>query len=133
MLIIHMADIRFPYRPIGRDNCASIVEQEHHVAMPKPSTVDNYRLLRQVNLNHLFYFWAVGQSGSITAAAARLGIAQPGVTNQLVALENRLGARLVERSSRGVSLTSEGQVAMRFAFEYLMVTGYCLAQLAHRD
>jgi LysR family transcriptional regulator, transcriptional activator of nhaA len=89
--------------------------------MHRSSSDETYRLLRQVNLNHLFYFWAVGQSGSITAAAARLGVAQPGVTNQLLALENRLGAQLVERSSRGVTLTPAGQVALRFAEEIVAI------------
>ncbi|OAI54128.1 hypothetical protein AYO47_03500 [Planctomyces sp. SCGC AG-212-M04] len=89
--------------------------------MSRSAPEDTYRLLRQVNLNHLFYFWAVGQSGSITRAAARLGVAQPGVTNQLLALESRLGAQLVERSSRGASLTPAGHAAMRFAEEVVAI------------
>ncbi|QDT57001.1 Transcriptional activator protein NhaR [Caulifigura coniformis] len=83
---------------------------------------DPFRLLRQVNLNHLLYFWAVGQTGSVTAAAARLGISQPGVTKQLRLLEHRLGARLFEREARGVRLTEHGLVAMRYAEE---VIGVC--------
>lgn len=83
---------------------------------------DAFQLLRRVNLNHLLYFWAVGQAGSITAASERLGVAQPGVTMQLQTLERRLGAQLVERGPRGVSLTPAGQVAMRYAEE---VVGIC--------
>jgi len=81
-----------------------------------------FHLLRQVNMNHLIYFWAVGQAGSITAAATRLGVAQPGVTKQLRQLENRLGAQLFERQARGVRLTQQGLVAMRYAEE---VVGVC--------
>src|SRR5690242_8841676 len=83
---------------------------------------DIFRLLRQVNLNHLLYFWAVGQTGSVTAAAERLGVSQPGVTSQLRRLENRLGAKLLDRGPRGVTLTKAGQLAMRFAEE---VVGVC--------
>src|SRR5262245_59439517 len=83
---------------------------------------DPCRLLRQVNLNHLLYFWAVGQTGSVTAAAERLGISQPGVTKQLRLLEHRLGAQLLERGPRGVHLTDNGRMAMRYAEE---VVGVC--------
>lgn len=85
--------------------------------MPPIDANDAFGLLRQVNLNHLMYFWAVGQAGSVSAAAERLGVAQPGVTSQLRTLEQRLGARLVDRGPRGVTLTPEGRVAMRFAEE----------------
>ncbi|QDT52375.1 Transcriptional activator protein NhaR [Caulifigura coniformis] len=89
--------------------------------MERLSSDDPYQLLRQINLNHLFYFWAVGQSGSITRAAARLGIAQPGVTNQIQSLERRLGARLIQRGSRGVTLTHAGHNVMRFAEEVVAI------------
>ncbi len=85
------------------------------------SKSDTFHLLRQVNLNHLLYFWAVAQSGSVSAAAERLGIAQPGVTKQVGILERRLGARLLERQPRGVRLTEHGQVAMRYAEEIVGV------------
>lgn len=80
------------------------------------------RLLNQVNLNHLLYFWAVGQEGSFTAAALRLGVSQPSVTEQVRTLERRLGASLFVRGPRGVTLTPEGRAAMRFAEE---VVGVC--------
>lgn len=78
---------------------------------------DTFRLLAQTNLNHLLYFWAVGQTLSITAAATRLGVSQPSVSERVKTLENRLGTRLIERGPRGVSLTTAGRVAMRFAEE----------------
>jgi LysR family transcriptional activator of nhaA len=83
---------------------------------------DTFQLLRQVNLNHLLYFWAVAQSGSVSAAAQRLGITQPGVTKQLGILERRLGAKLLERQPRGVRLTEHGRIAMRYAEE---IVGVC--------
>jgi LysR family transcriptional activator of nhaA len=83
--------------------------------MPGVENNDQFDLLRQINLNHLLYFWAVGKCGSVSAAARRLGVSQPGVTSQVHTLEKRLGATLLERGPRGISLTPAGRVAMRFA------------------
>lgn len=49
------------------------------------------------------------ERGSITAAARDLKISQPGVTKHLRNLERHVGARLLERSSRVVRPTSQGQ------------------------
>jgi LysR family transcriptional activator of nhaA len=82
---------------------------------------DIYRTLSQLNLNHLLYFWAVARSGSVTAASQRLGVSQPSVSEQIRTLERRMHARLFDRHARGVTLTPEGQVAMRFAEELVGV------------
>lgn len=52
----------------------------------------------------------VVETGSFSKAAADLGIAQPTVTKTIAALEQRLGARLLNRNTRGVSPTDIGQV-----------------------
>lgn len=49
------------------------------------------------------------ERGSVTAAARDLKISQPGVTKHLRNLERHVGARLLERSSRIVRPTSQGQ------------------------
>jgi LysR family transcriptional activator of nhaA len=85
------------------------------MVMSETPNIDPFDLLRQINLNHLLYFWAVGKSGSFSAAARRLGVSQPGVTTQVHTLEKRLGATLLECGARGITLTPAGQVAMRFA------------------
>jgi LysR family transcriptional regulator, transcriptional activator of nhaA len=82
---------------------------------------DTYRTLSQLNLNHLLYFWAVARTGSVTAASERLGVSQPSVSEQIRTLERRLQARLFDRNARGMTLTPEGQVAMRFAEELVGV------------
>ena len=78
---------------------------------------DTSRVLRELNMNHLLYFWCVGQAGSISRAAKRLGVSQPSVSEQIGALERRLGTRLLLRSSRGAALTEAGRAAMRYAEE----------------
>ena len=44
------------------------------------------------------YFLAVAKTGSLTAAAQRLGVSQPTVGRQIHALEEAIGARLLARS-----------------------------------
>lgn len=58
---------------------------------------------------------AIGDTGSITAAAAALGFSQPAVSQQLRRLESRLGVAVVERVGRGVRLTEAGRVLARHA------------------
>lgn len=51
----------------------------------------------------------VVETGSFSKAAADLGVTQPTVTKAVAALEKRLGARLLNRNTRGVSPTDIGQ------------------------
>lgn len=53
-------------------------------------------------------FLAVIESGSISAAARKLGVSQPGLTKSLGLLEAELGAALLRRSPTGVTLTRQG-------------------------
>lgn len=55
-------------------------------------------------------FLAVVESGSISAAARKLGVSQPGLTKSLGLLEAELGAALLQRTPTGVTLTRQGQV-----------------------
>ena len=66
-------------------------------------------------LRHLRYFVAVAETGQITEAAARLGIAQPTLSQSLAQLEDRLGMRLLERRPHGVLLTDAGRVLLDHA------------------
>lgn len=52
---------------------------------------------------------AVAQTGSFTRAAARLGVTQPALSASIRGLEERLGVRLLLRSTRSVTLTMAGQ------------------------
>jgi DNA-binding transcriptional LysR family regulator len=54
-------------------------------------------------------FSKVAALGSFTAAAAELGITASAVSKQVRALEERLGVRLLQRTTRSVSLTPEGR------------------------
>ncbi|APA68996.1 LysR family transcriptional regulator [Janthinobacterium sp. 1_2014MBL_MicDiv] len=53
-------------------------------------------------------FCAVVEVGGFSKAAQRLGISTSSVTNQVAALEKHFGVRLLQRTTRSMSLTAEG-------------------------
>jgi DNA-binding transcriptional LysR family regulator len=68
-----------------------------------------------MELHQLEYFVAVAEEASFTRAAARVHVAQPGVSAQVRRLESELGQRLLDRSGRTVRLTEAGSAVLPFA------------------
>ncbi|KVA09862.1 LysR family transcriptional regulator [Burkholderia latens] len=66
--------------------------------------------LRDVNLNRLAIFVAVVDAGSLTAAAERLGLAKTVVSTHMQRLESEVGANLLVRTTRRLSVTDAGRV-----------------------
>ena len=69
-----------------------------------------------MELRHLRYFVTVVNEGSFTRAAEKLHTAQPPLSRQIQQLEEELGAQLLDRKSRPLSLTDTG----RFVYEHAL-------------
>jgi DNA-binding transcriptional LysR family regulator len=61
-----------------------------------------------MDLVHLRYFRAIAEIGNLTAAAKKLGVAQPTLTAAVKKLEDHLESKLLLRNPRGVTVTPTG-------------------------
>ena len=68
-----------------------------------------------MNFNQLAVFHAIAESGSVSAAAARLYVSQPAVSKHLKELEGALDTQLFDRLPRGMRLTQSGEVLRGYA------------------
>jgi len=71
--------------------------------------------MRDLNYNHLRYFWAVAHEGSLTRAAERMHLSQSALSVQIQKLEHQMGHPLFERVGRKLVLTEAGQIALDYA------------------
>ncbi|MFJ7997215.1 LysR family transcriptional regulator [Streptomyces sp. NPDC096310] len=68
-----------------------------------------------MELRQLAYFVAVVEERNFTRAAARMNVAQPGVSAQVRQLERELGQELLDRSGRSIQLTEAGTAVLPYA------------------
>lgn len=73
----------------------------------------------RMDLRRLRYFAILAEELNFTRAAHRLHIAQPALSQQIKALERELGVPLIERHSRGCTLTAVGTLVAREADELM--------------
>lgn len=94
-----------------------------------------------MNLKQIEYALAVAETGSFTGAAERCHVVQSALSHQIAKLEEQLGTRLFERSSRRVRLTPAGEAfvpnarialdaARRIADEVAAATGEVRGRLS---
>ncbi len=69
--------------------------------------------MRRSNLNDLLAFLEVARERSFTRAAARLGVSPSALSHTMRGLEERLGIRLLSRTTRSVTPTEAGERLMR--------------------
>ena len=63
-----------------------------------------------MNLQYYFNYVTIVEEGSLTAAARKLRIAQPALSNQIKAMEQKYGTRLFFRGARRLELTDAGMI-----------------------
>ena len=65
--------------------------------------------------SELTFFATLVKAGSLTAAAREMNVTPPAISKRLQQLENRLGVRLLHRTTRRIGLTHEGEVYLENA------------------
>jgi DNA-binding transcriptional LysR family regulator len=69
--------------------------------------------MRRGDFSELAVFIAVAEAGSFTRAAAKLGLSQSALSYAVRTLEQRLGVRLISRTTRSLSVTEAGERLLR--------------------
>lgn len=72
-------------------------------------------MAKNINYQHLFYFWNVVKEGSFTKAGKKLGLAQPTISGQILTFEKSMGSTLISRNGRNISLTETGHIVFNYA------------------
>ena len=85
-----------------------------------------------MKLDGVAVFVACADARSISGAARRLGIAKSVASERLAELERALGARLLQRTTRKVSITEDGSVFLERARRILRDSEDAIAELAER-
>jgi LysR family transcriptional regulator, transcriptional activator of the cysJI operon len=75
-----------------------------------------------VNFQQLITFSTVVSEGSMTAAAEKLYLTQPAVSQQIRNLEEELGVNILDRGSRQAKLTTQGQMLYDYAKRIISLT-----------
>ena len=86
-----------------------------------------------MTLTQLRYVIEVAEAGSISAAAARLFIAQPSLSKAVGELEAEMGVRIFERGARGVRLTDEGTRFLSYARQVVEQADLPESQYLHAE
>lgn len=73
-----------------------------------------------MRIEQLIYLVEVVESGTFTAAANKLHVAQPSISQAIAALEAELGTDLLQRMRNGVKLTPTGEIVINHAKSILI-------------
>jgi DNA-binding transcriptional LysR family regulator len=85
-----------------------------------------------IKLESVDAFAAIAETGSITGAARRLAVSKSVVSERLTGLERILGAKLVHRTTRRLSLTEDGDAFYARAKQILRDVDSAASELAER-
>ena len=88
--------------------------------------------MRDLNYNHLRYFWAVAHEGNLTRTAEKLHVSQSALSIQIRKLEEQLGHALFDRNGKQLLLTEAGRIALEHADAIFSAGGELLSILGNR-
>jgi LysR family transcriptional activator of nhaA len=85
----------------------------------------------RLNFNHFYYFYVVANEGSIKAAAEKVFVSQPTISDQIKLLEEYFDCQLFERQHRQLVLTQEGELALDYAQRIFDLSNEVTRRLRH--
>ena len=89
--------------------------------------------LKDINWNHLYCFYEVAKAQSLKSASTVLGVASSTVSEQLKKLEQNIGLKLFNRSSKGLFLTKDGKRLYEHAREVFEAGSKLLDDISHSE
>lgn len=92
--------------------------------------------MNTLTLQKMRYLVAVAEKGSITGAAGELFVSQPGLTKTIHEVEDEVGIRIFERSSKGITVTKQGEEFLAYVRQVLeqvdLLQEHFMQQGAHK-
>ncbi len=88
---------------------------------------------RNLDLTALRSFVAVADNGGVTRAAGYLNLTQSAVSMQLKRLEQSMDVSLLDRTGRGIALTSAGEQLLGYARKMLSLNDEVYGRLTNKD
>ncbi len=89
--------------------------------------------MKNINLKHLRYFWAVASNGSIANASEILHLTPQTISGQLSELEYQIGTKLFQKAGRNLALTDAGRLVFNYAEEIFRLSTELEGVLDGRD
>lgn len=89
-------------------------------------------MIRNIDLTALRSFVTAAEMGGVTRAAQSLHLTQSAVSMQLKRLEEALGQPLLDRSGRGIQLTSQGEQLLAYGRRMLALNDEVMARMTDR-
>ena len=100
---------------------------------PAPLMAGASPRITNLDVDLLRTFVTIVDSGGFTRAGERLRRTQSTVSLQLKRLEDQLGQRLLARSPRGISVTTDGEVLLAYARRMLSINDAAVARMTEPD
>ncbi|RVT86592.1 LysR family transcriptional regulator [Rhodobacteraceae bacterium CCMM004] len=97
------------------------------------SRIRSIDVSRILDMTALRSFVTVAETGGVTRASGFLNLTQSAVSMQLKRLEESLGVKLLDRSSRSVSLTSAGEQLLSYARRMLELNDEAISRMTDDD